>query len=266
MPSGSRAGFKTAWTDAGSGDRKALLIHCSLAHHNVWEGVMAGLANAYSMTAFDMPGHGAADDWDNDAGHGDYQLRTAEIAATFCDGPTHIIGHSFGATVALRFAVERPELVSGLTLIEPVFFAIARHDGAKSYNDHVKGFEPFAQAMQQGDREGAAQIFTEMWGAGVPWRLLPPQARRYIVDRIHLIPAGADAIETDRDGVVPKLGQVDCPVTLIEGGNSPAIVDTIQSGLQKRLKNCTRHVIDGAGHMVPISHPNDVAAIIRAEA
>ena len=261
MPSGLRAGFETAWTDAGSGSLRALLIHCSLARHNVWEGVMAGLANTHSMTAFDMPGHGSAGPWDDTL---DYQVQTAQIAADFCDGPTHVIGHSFGATVALRLAVERPDLVSRLTLIEPVFFAVARSDNDPSYHGHVASFEPFAAAMQDGDKEGAAKIFTDMWGSGVPWQMLPKPVQSYIVDRIHLIPAGAPAIEDDRDGVLDLVPQIKCPVTLIEGAKSPAIVAAIQKGLEARLPNASRHIVAGAGHMAPITHAAEVASIIRA--
>ena len=58
----------------------------------------------------DMPGHGQSADWD---GRHEYQTLVAQAAAACCDGPTHLIGHSFGATAALRLAVERPKLVNG---------------------------------------------------------------------------------------------------------------------------------------------------------
>jgi len=261
MPSGYRAGFQTAWTDAGSGSRKALLIHCSLARHIVWEGVMAGLANSHSMTAFDMLGHGAAEPWN---GKDSYQLQVSEMAADFCQEPAHIIGHSFGATVALRLAVERPELVSGLTLIEPVFFAVAAQDVPEVHARHAAAFVPFAQAIDAGDDETAAELFTAMWGNGVPWRKVPQGAKDYITERIHLIPAGAEAIEDDRSDVLGRLSNVSCPVTLIEGSDSPEIVSCIQKGLLARLPNATRHVVEGAGHMVPLTHAEKVAEIIRA--
>ncbi|WP_420862791.1 alpha/beta fold hydrolase [Algirhabdus cladophorae] len=265
MPSGLRAGFRTAWTDAGSGSRKALWIHCSLARLGVWEGTLAGLANTYSSTAFDMPGHGAADPWNGGDGR-DYQDVTAQIGLTFCDGPTHVIGHSFGATVALRMALLRPDLINALTLIEPVFFAVAHADDDPSYQGHVEDFEPFVAAIDRDDRVTAAQVFTDLWGGGRPWEKLPAKAQSYITDRIHLIPAGAPAIEQDVHDVLGSgaLERLDVPVTLIEGAKSPPVIAAIQSGLERRLPRATRHIIDGAGHMAPMTHPQAVAEIIRA--
>ena len=153
--------------------------------------------------------------------------------------------------------------MSRLTLIEPVFFAVAREDNPAIYAEHAARFVPFAKAIETGEDDKAAQIFTDMWGSGVPWRLLPDQARKYITERIHLIPAGVDAIEADRDGVVARLSEILCPVTLIEGAKSPPIVDVIQAGLLARFSTAQRHIVDGAGHMVPLTHPAEVARIIR---
>lgn len=48
------------------------------------------------------------------------------IARAALGAPVDVIGHSFGATVALRLALERPELVRSLVLVEPVLFAAAK--------------------------------------------------------------------------------------------------------------------------------------------
>ncbi len=77
------------------------MIHCSLASCEAWGGLARVLSGALTMTAFDMPGHGRSDEWD---ARGEIQGVTAEIAAGFLDGPADVIGHSFGATVALRWS------------------------------------------------------------------------------------------------------------------------------------------------------------------
>ena len=71
------------------------------------------LAADFQMTAFDLPGHGRSADWD---GMLDYQFLSTQIAGNFITNPIDVIGHSFGATVALRLAVEQKEKSALLNL------------------------------------------------------------------------------------------------------------------------------------------------------
>jgi pimeloyl-ACP methyl ester carboxylesterase len=213
-------------------------------------------------TLFDMPGHGQSADWD---GYSTYQAQTASMAAALCNGPSHVIGHSFGATVALRLAVERPDLVSNLTLIEPVFFAAAK--GTEAHDHHRKAFRPFIAAMLQGDEARAAQVFNTLWGE-VPWDTIPTEQQAALVKRIHLVVAGGAEIEEDADGITSadRLAKVDIPVTLVRGQNTQPVIAAIHDRLVERLPHAADHVIAGAGHMLPIrkTYLAQVAAIIRA--
>ena len=46
-------------------------------------------------------------------------------------GPMHLVGHSHGAAVALEIAIQRPDLVRSLTLIEPAVYHLL-HSGSAS--------------------------------------------------------------------------------------------------------------------------------------
>jgi pimeloyl-ACP methyl ester carboxylesterase len=235
-----------------------VMVHCMLARH---ESLLplAGAIGGQAML-FDLPGHGRSPDWD---GAQDYQTLAVAWAAGCCDGPTHLVGHSFGATVALRLAVDRPDLVSRLTLIEPVYFAAAR--GTPAHADHAAGFRPFLEAMAADDQSCAAARFNALWGAQ-PWDALPPRTQGYLMDRIHLVTASGRAIEEDPAGITTAacLAQVTVPVTLIRGADSPPVIAAIHAALVDRLPDAVDHVVAGAGHMLPLTHTADVAALIRA--
>ncbi len=227
----------------------ALLIHCSLARHEALLP-LAGLV-PYRATLFDMPGHGRSPDWD---GQGDYQAVTCAIATGLAAPGTHLIGHSFGATVALRLACTRPDLVSRLTLIEPVFFAAAR--GTAAFARHQSDFAPFIAAMQKGDRVAASCAFIGLWGQNA-WADLSPRAQAYICDRINLVPAGAPAIEDDNFGLLSSglIEALAMPVTLIAGAKSPPVIAAVHAALVARVAQARSVTIAGAGHMVPVTHP-----------
>lgn len=236
----------------------AVMIHCALARHEALLPLAAAIGG--QVTLMDMPGHGQSADWD---GQHEYQTLVTKVAATCCDGPTHLIGHSFGATAALRLAVEQPDLVARLTLIEPVYFAAAK--GTDAHAAHIKAFRPFVGAMLMGEEPRAAQIFSDMWG-DMAWDGIPARLQTYLVDRIHLIVAGGAAIEEDTDGITSpeRLGALQMPVTLIRAENSPAVMAAIHQTLTDRIPHARDHVVAGGTHMVPIAQVDDVAGIIRA--
>lgn len=267
MPRGDLAGFPTYWTSFGQGPRAALMIHCSLAHSGSWGALARHLSGALSMTAFDMPGHGRSGAWDQ---RGEYQQVSTDIAAALCDqfgdAPVDVVGHSFGATVALRLAVEHPRLVRSLVLIEPVFFAAALQDNPAMQAQHEQLFRGFAEAMAQGDAYAAANAFTDIWGDGTPWEALPEAHRDMLASQIHLIEAGGGALHDDpggmlNDGVLERLTQ---SVLLVEGSASPRIIPAIHERLAARISQSQRLVVAGAGHMVPITHAAQVSdAMLR---
>lgn len=263
MPRDHRAGHDTAWSVWNAeGHLPVVMIHCSLAHHQSLKPLAHALPKQARIIAFDMPGHGASADW---SGQGDFQTLTADIGHSFVGehaGKMHLVGHSFGGTVALRMIVDRPEKIASLTLIEPVFFAAARADDPATYAEHRTEFAPFSTAMETGDMTEAARVFTRFWGTGQPWANLPEAIREDLTHRIHLIPAGAPAIEDDIHNILARLEKVTCPVNLISGENSPPIVRAIHAALAARIPHAKQHQIAGAGHMVPLSHPKEVAACV----
>ncbi|HEX9858260.1 MAG TPA: alpha/beta fold hydrolase, partial [Paracoccaceae bacterium] len=174
------AGHLTPWRIwHRGGDRPVLALHCSLAHAGAWSGLAARL-HGVTVTAPDLPGHGRSADWD---GRQDLHGLTTRIGIGMAEmlgkgGPVDLLGHSFGGTVALRMALERPDLVRSLTLVEPVLFAAARAAGAPEYADFHAAHAEFAGVVRAGDRATAARMFHGIWGNGTDFAALPEGQRR----------------------------------------------------------------------------------------
>ncbi|MET4128518.1 alpha/beta hydrolase [Roseovarius sp. MBR-6] len=263
MPNGLRGGFATHWQVMGQGPRAALAIHCSLAHSGAWAGVARALGADLTLTAFDLPGHGGSGAWENE---GEIQATSTAMAADLLDAPADIIGHSFGATVALRLAVEHPGLVRSLSLYEPVFFAVALADRPEMRAGHETEMAAYRAGHEAGDLAGAARGFLRVWGDGEGWDALPAPTRARIAAQMPLIEAAAPALYGDAGGMLASgaLTRIAAPVLLMQGARSPAIIGAINDGLAARLPDCRRATIAGAGHMGPITRPQAVAAEIAA--
>ncbi len=246
---------------SGHGPEDGLLLHCMLADARSLDGLSAKLAGSMRMLSMDLPGHGQSEDWDKTR---DYAEMARDMAVGLLERPVHIVGHSYGAYLALRIAVDHPELVRSLTLIEPVFFAAAKQGDPAGFKAYERSSRAFMGAIAVGDLVSAARAFTGDWGDGKPWESLKPDAMDYITSRMPLVAASSKSITRDNGDVLARLGDIDVPCLLLEGAQSPPIVSSILDGLEQSLPNTTRDTIAEAGHMSALTHPIDVAALVGA--
>lgn len=264
MPMAVLAGVPTHWRVFGDGAVQGLALHCSLAHLGAWSGLSSHL-QGFSLVAPDLLGHGRSADWD---GGGDFHSiatrQAMALLAQMPEGPVHLIGHSFGATLALRMALEDPDRIASLCLFEPVLFCAARAAGGPAFAAHIARHRQVAQALAEGDAAGAAEAFQAVWGRGVAFDSLPPTQRDYIIQRIALIEAQNATLLDDAAGILAygRLEGLGVPVLLAEGAQSPPVIDAINTELARRLPQVRRATVAGAGHMLPITHAAECAALV----
>lgn len=240
----------------GDADRPALALHCMLGSGAMWEPIARHLDGRVALTSFDMPGHGRTPDLPDAPDSPDYHTAVTRMAAAQITRPVDLIGHSFGATVALRLAVGAPHAVRSLTLIEPVLFAAtAQRDDA--------GWSQLQAAAEAGDWHGAAEMFTGFWG-GMPWDALPQPARDQIARQMRIVLQTEAPLVQDSGRILREGGLegIDAPVLLIAGEDTQPIIHDIHAALADRLEDVGRATIPGAGHMSPLTHPREVAGLI----
>ena len=247
----------------GHGPRRVLALHCTLAHAGAWRGLAGLMDGEVTLTAPDMLTHGRSPDWD---GQGDFQDRSVAAVQHLLEPGMDIIGHSFGATVALRLAVEHPDLVRSVTMVEPVFFAVALQDAPDLVVDHDKNAGPFTDALRAGDNALGARLFNRMWGGGGPrWPDMPERLRAAMTRAISIVPACHNAIYDDLAGLLAPgvLERVQVPCLLLRGSETHPVIGAVNDGLARRLPDAQSVVIKGAGHMVAITHPSETATELR---
>ncbi|SFI84935.1 alpha/beta fold hydrolase [Jannaschia pohangensis] len=236
--------------------RDVLALHCGLASGAAWRGVQAALPGR-RLICPDLPGHGAAADWDRQV---DFQTQAlADVLAALPDAPVDVIGHSFGGCLALRLLADHPARVRSLILFEPVMFAAA--DPADRLA-HTAEMAPFARFLDADDRVGAAAFFHDLWGDGRPFAAMSDRAQAYIAARIHLIRACEPSILDDVHGVLDRLPALSVPCLILTRHAPPPIVGQIAAGLSARLSASVEDL--GQGHLTPLTEPASLAA--RAQA
>ncbi len=99
-----------------------LLIHGTTSHLEDWDVALGSeFTGNYRLIAYDRPGMGRSTHRPADAAKLVVQADTAAdvIRAEHPGGKVVVVGHSYGGAVALRLALDHPDLVSGLVLLAP---------------------------------------------------------------------------------------------------------------------------------------------------
>lgn len=260
------ADTKTHWRVAGQGDRNVLLLHCSLAHSGAWRGVIGHLADSGRFLAMDLPAHGQSGPLSKTLS---WQRQSVEMALGIIQqegAPVDLVGHSFGATVALRLALENPELLRSLTLIEPVLFSAAGDIQSPVFDQHYIENMGFIRSIERGEPLKALQDFQAMWGDGQQWEEVPEKTRQYMAERIAMIRICGNDLWGEGPDYMPlsDIADLRVPLLLIDGAESHPVISVILDAIQSVVPSAERISVAGAAHMVPISHSKQVADRLRA--
>lgn len=243
-----------------------LCLHSSTGTHAQWNGLADALSERWQVVAPDLHGHGRSPAWPAgalDTLHVDANAVTQLVQPAWglVRRGIHLVGHSYGAAVAMQIALRHPQWVRSLTLYEPVAFGIIRrmapHDAAL---DEVREIASrVATLLDQGDALAAARAFTTYWGGDAAWDGLSPARREAIASRMPVVPHHFDALFSATWGL-PALSRLTMPMLLIHGERTRAPARRIVELLAQALPHAQQGELAGAGHLGPMTH---AVAVVR---
>lgn len=140
-----------------------VFIHGNASSSTFWEETMLALPPKYRAIAPDLRGYGDTEDLLIDATRGakDWSEDLKALSDTLGERPAHLVGWSLGAAPILQFALDYPQLVKSLTLVNPVSpygFGGTKGAGGEPCYDDFGGSgggsvnPEFIRRMQIGDR------------------------------------------------------------------------------------------------------------------
>jgi len=107
------------WINSSDFDKKKqslILIHGSGSDHSACSYQYARLHKHYNILAIDLPGHGRSGG-SGEADVEDYCLWVKKLLDIIDLKDVVLVGHSLGAAIALRFALNYPQEIAGIVLV-----------------------------------------------------------------------------------------------------------------------------------------------------
>lgn len=113
-------GPRLSYLEVGQGE-PLVLLHGVGMRAEAWQPQITAFAKSHRVIALDMPGHGASDLLEGNPSLPDYVAWAAHALRHLGCGLANVAGHSMGALIAAGLAVEHPDLVLRLAVLNGVY-------------------------------------------------------------------------------------------------------------------------------------------------
>lgn len=251
--------------EAGTGPG-VVCIHSNASTSSQWRALMDLLSPRFQVLAPDSYGSGKSPQWPSDQV---IRLRDEvefiEPVLARAGSPLTLVGHSYGAAVALRAALERPGRVCAMALYEPTLFALVdAHAPPPNHADGIRdAVAAAAAALDAGNTDDAARHFIDYWIGAGSWNATPTERKPPIAASVVNVRRWAHALFTEPTPLA-AFRELDIPVLYMVGKRSTPSAHGVASLLISALPRVELVEFDDLGHMGPLTHPQQVNEAIAA--
>jgi pimeloyl-ACP methyl ester carboxylesterase len=265
------SGLRVRCLTAGAAGPAVLLLHGSAldAAGMSFASAISALAAGCRVFAPDLPGFGESDPMPDGWGFADYSAFLLPLLTELDLQRASLAGVSMGGGIALGFALEVPERVERLVLIDSACLDDALPGGQPTwFAVHALGLS----ALQWRILASSRQLTRWALRRAMPHR--PEQVTSTLLDRAMrlLRKPGAAAALRDwerrevgwrglRTSYVDRLPALTVSTLILHGADDPLVPVAVAERAHRLIPNSRLEVIPECGHLAPLDQP---AAVARA--
>jgi 3-oxoadipate enol-lactonase len=242
------------YVEAGQGS-SLLLLHGVGGSHEMWLPIVPQLARSYRVIAADHRGHGASD-----KPRGQYTVRLfADDWLALMDAlrvdRAHLLGLSMGGAIAMRLAVEAPQRVRSLILVDtwahphPEFLAMMRQRIEKLAAGDLAAYAEVA----------IPQVFSPRYVQANPQAMAEYRQRVARANTDSLRSAIGACMSHDMHGA---LARIQAPTLVITGSEDRLVPPYHAEYLHRAIPKVSLRVIEGSGHIPHLEAPERFLRVV----
>ncbi|MBU4489837.1 MAG: alpha/beta hydrolase [Actinobacteria bacterium] len=236
------------YEDKGEGP-PLVFLHCWTGNKAFFFEQVKRFSSDYRCIAIDFPGHGGSDECD------EYSVESfAEITVGLMKKlkvkKAVFAGHSMGGMVGMQLALDFPELVKGIILLDTTSY-LSGHIFQRAFASVAVLVSPLGTRPVKAVVAGIAATYPL---AGMKARVITGRECCKVPNRV----TGKSLNSFRKFNVTDRLGEIDTPA-LIVVGTADMLADVRHAKTMARgLPNSTMKVVHGAGHMALFEKPEVV--------
>ncbi|HVO07607.1 MAG TPA: alpha/beta hydrolase [Burkholderiaceae bacterium] len=232
-----------------------VLLHSSMGSKGQWRALVERMRRSHRLIAIDLHGYGTSPmppvgvpfTLQHEVG-----LIDTVLAVALLPGESfHLVGHSYGAAVALQLARSRPHRLRSLALYEPVAIHLLP-PGHRGRLELEAVRDELQRCADDGDALAGARGFIDYWSGAGAFAQLPRHVQNNLAQLVRKTLLDFEAIARERS-TLDGHRHIDVPVCLFAGASGPRPPRDVLDALADALPQARRHRID-AGHMAPVTH------------
>ena len=245
--------------EAGAGPA-VVCLHSNASSSAQWRSLMDSLSKTHHVLAPDSYGSGKSPEWSSNRTislSDEVDLLEPVLARA---GPVFtLVGHSYGAAVALIATLRDPRRIRALVLYEPTLFALEESQMPSPNGvDGIRNAVAAASAaLDLGDQDSAAKHFIDFWMGDGSWARTPPERKPSIARSVVNIRRWAHALFTEPTPLA-AFSALNMPILYLTGGSSPESARAVARRLAPALPKVRVIELPNVGHMGPVTHPDMV--------
>lgn len=246
-------GSQISFLRLGHGPR-IVCLHGSFGTGLSWFGVARSLSERFEFVLVDRRGHGASS-----PGHAPAALeREVEDLISVIEevGPIRsVVGHSFGALIALRAALAHPGILPRLALYEP---PLRFHDEALPR----QALSAFRADVAAGEYENALLSFLPHLGTSEA-ELALLRAQPFWPSLVSLAPVEAENLSIELEHVPEDYRSIEEPILLLTGSESRPTLRKATEELCAVVPNAEITTLEGQSHYATVQAPDQLARALE---
>jgi pimeloyl-ACP methyl ester carboxylesterase len=266
LPFAEANGVKLYYELNGDRGDPVVLIHGSWSDHTNWDLVVPSLAENFRVLTYDRRGLGKSEKTGTQGSGEEDALDVSALITQLGLIPVHVVGNSFGGSIALKLAALQPSIFRSLMVHEPPLFEVLREERSAMpmLLEERKRIEQVIRLLESGDKTAGARLFIEtiILRPGM-WETLPEQLRETIVANADTwLDETKDPHALDVD--LEALAKFRKPVLLTYGGKGLRGSGLVIERLAKTIPNSQAEFDPDEGHTPHLSNPTKFVGSVRA--